>query len=419
LDSSSLAHTDVSTPPTSVFDTEERVILDDPVKVRITQALHDIIEATQLLDVRGSSSLGPPLDSVLESVYFGLTNDQKETFYKFCHKVVDLHFDDELLTSFIGNEGLVSSEEGDQLTEYDRSETMYAAEVYPPLQQTEIESIHAGAIKAKEVSQGTTRNNESIFVVETTTNNLLETDRAGDRPSSLEGRDKSLQENTTGVRELCLPDRNTPKTELCQNSASTHRTPAIMNSQELVESRKSHAFTEKRLWTRPPSNIKKGACGHVLESKSIESFIQDAHTELAYFATSQADHTLSGLSVLWHEESSIDADGSTLLSVLDRAFEKTRLATLHYAFTAMHAAAWFNHRKSPPTDQGEGLVSPLEAGQILDLLTGPKPRESTEHSEWETKRKRCSTHLARGRKLLKLVQNLGRGILFTGIWSVL
>ncbi|OAQ60179.1 hypothetical protein VFPPC_10610 [Pochonia chlamydosporia 170] len=490
------ASTEASTPPTSVFDSEEKALLVNTknglIKGRLTETLNSIIDVVEDFDVRESHNSESVLDSVLESIYFELDSNQKERVYRFCYKVVDLHFDEELDRTSTKCEEPVLTTEGGQATDDITSELMEDAGVEASSLESQQRNTHAGPTDAKEPNKGSAQQKESISTIykddQATADDELELMRdAGSQSPSLESQRGSFQGDAADAGEFPWSETKASGSEYSRDPGSMRPLDALFVSQDASNIRMSHlAKANQRPEIRQSSVVDAAACAtectgehkqtpkkptdasktddtttqitdgemlnisknsskttttnastgeetlcatsqsdkgqdtfiHALEVKSIGVFIQDAYNELEYFATDTADQKLSQSWQLWKHESSTYSDGSMLLEVLDHAYKKTRIATFHYAFTAMHAATWFNNRKSLLTDQGEVSKPSLKSSEILDMFTGPKPQERTEHSNWEEKRKRCSTHLTRGRKLLKLVQNFGQGILFTGVWQL-
>ena len=56
------------------------------------------------------------------------------------------------------------------------------------------------------------------------------------------------------------------------------------------------------------------------------------------------------------------------------------------------------------------------AQEVSARILGPKPEDNENYKGWERRRKNLSTHLTRGRKWSRLVEELGYGILFKNTW---
>jgi hypothetical protein len=61
-------------------------------------------------------------------------------------------------------------------------------------------------------------------------------------------------------------------------------------------------------------------------------------------------------------------------------------------------------------------ITQKAAQEVSARILGPKPEDDESHKGWERRRKKLSTHLTRGRKWSRLVEELGYGILLKNAW---
>jgi hypothetical protein len=98
-------------------------------------------------------------------------------------------------------------------------------------------------------------------------------------------------------------------------------------------------------------------------------------------------------------------DCSEWLYILESGYSERKRGTIRYAVTAIAFARW--HASQVGLVAGE-ITAQQASQQVSARILGPHKREQ--------QRKRLGTHLARGRKWLRLVQGLGSGILFKEAW---
>ncbi|KAI0977459.1 hypothetical protein F4678DRAFT_477486 [Xylaria arbuscula] len=115
-----------------------------------------------------------------------------------------------------------------------------------------------------------------------------------------------------------------------------------------------------------------------------------------------------------HQVQATWSNGSQWRSVVESGFAERHKSSIRYALTAIAFARW--HR-----DQ-TGLLSlssrTAEVQEVSSRILGPVPEDASEKKVRETRRKRLTTHLTRGRIWDELVTTLGFGILFQNSWSL-
>ncbi|KAF4497720.1 hypothetical protein FAGAP_6116 [Fusarium agapanthi] len=159
-------------------------------------------------------------------------------------------------------------------------------------------------------------------------------------------------------------------------------------------------------------------------AQSIEDFIQESQDEISHFSSAENSEStyqilsdlIDGDAVLRDEpqEEARWTDGAEWLSLLESGRKDRKKGTICYAITAIAFARWHATQvellRSKQAAEGKQAAEQVSA-RILDSYTdGNTPR-------WK-QRKNLNTHLARGRKWLLLVTDLGKGILFKKAWQL-
>lgn len=428
------ANTDVSTPPTSLFDPDEkhpqRLETDHQLNRRIRETLDSMTDLAKELDDSRTY--------ILKSVYIALGKDERGWVSKFCLAVSDAYFDSEFdPASFQDDDTVPYADTDDQFSSGNalqvRSECTQAQS---PSIRSGRETFQSGFTDVFEPSQSDTVSEAESFQYSGSMQDLQS--EASEKACSVTKSGAAVVSRQADLRRVPTVDAATSGIKFLVNHVKTPRKPTsasevtradriitptaaqeILNAQDNTKaSTTSRALNEEVICAKPLSSRKYENYCQLLEHKSIKEFIETAHNGLKSFATYTDDRTLSQLSHGWQQEPSICSDGSMLLELLESAYGYSRFATIKYVFTAMHAAKWFNNKKSPPADHPDASKPPMKSSNILDLITGSRPEDDRLYSDWEKKRKRCSTHLARGRKWLRLVEKFNRGILFMDVWFV-
>ncbi|KPA38771.1 hypothetical protein FLAG1_08395 [Fusarium langsethiae] len=109
--------------------------------------------------------------------------------------------------------------------------------------------------------------------------------------------------------------------------------------------------------------------------------------------------------------------GSQWVSLLEAGYGERQKGTIAYALTALSFARW--HASQVQLIDGATTTQGAAQGVSARIL-GPRPRPEDENGlrVWERSRKKLNTHLARGRKWARLVEELGIGILLKNPWQL-
>ncbi|KAI0404025.1 hypothetical protein F4802DRAFT_598640 [Xylaria palmicola] len=107
------------------------------------------------------------------------------------------------------------------------------------------------------------------------------------------------------------------------------------------------------------------------------------------------------------------SSGSQWRSVVELGFAERHKSSIRYALTAIAFARW--HRDQ--TDLLSLSSRTTAVQEVSSRILGPVPEDASEKKLRETRRKRLTTHLTRGRIWDELVTVLGFGILFQNAWS--
>ncbi|KAF4436972.1 hypothetical protein FACUT_6009 [Fusarium acutatum] len=159
-------------------------------------------------------------------------------------------------------------------------------------------------------------------------------------------------------------------------------------------------------------------------AQSIEEFIQESQDEISYFSSAEnSEKTYQILSALIDGDAVLDdepqeearwSDGAEWLSLLESGRKDRKKGTICYAITAVAFARWHATQVRLFGDEVTGQqASQQVSARILDSYTDGDMKKR------EKQRKKLNTHLARGRKWLRLVEALGMGILFKQAWYLL
>ncbi|KAI1416924.1 hypothetical protein F5Y13DRAFT_204285 [Hypoxylon sp. FL1857] len=107
------------------------------------------------------------------------------------------------------------------------------------------------------------------------------------------------------------------------------------------------------------------------------------------------------------------SDGSEWMVLVEAALHDRRRSSIQYALTAMAFSRWYSSQKELST-----LPPRAAASEVSGRLLGLAPEDESAKTAWERRRKNLTTHLTRGRKWTKLVEQLGFGILFKSAWTL-
>ncbi|EXA28814.1 hypothetical protein FOVG_19607 [Fusarium oxysporum f. sp. pisi HDV247] len=215
-----------------------------------------------------------------------------------------------------------------------------------------------------------------------------------------------VQKEVRVMPQLATPD---PEPELQSSMVS----PSNMNSSSDQRDHDGEHTAESDLSPRDPDII----------AQSIDDFIQESQDEISYFSSAEnSERTYQILSALIDgdavlgdepQEEARWTDGAEWLSLLESGRKDRKKGTICYAITAVAFARWHATQVRLLGDEVTSQqASQQVSARILDSHTDGDTKRR------EKQRKKLNTHLARGRKWLRLVDALGMGILFRKAWKL-
>ncbi|KAL7757078.1 hypothetical protein ACKLNR_014071 [Fusarium oxysporum f. sp. zingiberi] len=160
-----------------------------------------------------------------------------------------------------------------------------------------------------------------------------------------------------------------------------------------------------------------------LVSQSTEDFIRESQYEVSCFGSAENSEgtyqslldLIDGDAVIGErqEEEARWTDGAEWLSLLESGRNDRKKGTICYAITAIAFARWHATQvRLVKDDTTSQQASQQVSARILNSHSdNDMPRR-------EKQRKKLNTHLARGRKWLRLAEALGLGILFRKAWKL-
>ncbi|RKK88985.1 hypothetical protein BFJ71_g12685 [Fusarium oxysporum] len=216
-----------------------------------------------------------------------------------------------------------------------------------------------------------------------------------------------VQKEVRVMPQLATPD---PELELQSSMVS----PSNMNSSSDQRDHDGEHTAESDLSPRDPDII----------AQSIDDFIQESQDEISYFSSAEnSERTYQILSALIDGDAVLGdepreearwTDGAEWLSLLESGRKDRKKGTICYAITAVAFARWHATQVRLLGDEVTSQqASQQVSARILDSHTDGDTKRR------EKQRKKLNTHLARGRKWLRLVDALGMGILFRKAWYLL
>jgi hypothetical protein len=158
-----------------------------------------------------------------------------------------------------------------------------------------------------------------------------------------------------------------------------------------------------------------------LLSQAIDDFVNDSHEQVRQFSlpgNSRETYkavfdSLGNKAERAGEGGTRWSDGSKWVSLLEAGHSERHKGTICYALTAIAFARW--HASQVRLVDG-ATTAQKAAQEVSARILGPKPEDDENHKGWERRRKKLSTHLTRGRKWSRLVEELDYGILFKNAW---
>ncbi|KAM5349963.1 hypothetical protein ACJ41O_006468 [Fusarium nematophilum] len=198
--------------------------------------------------------------------------------------------------------------------------------------------------------------------------------------------------------------------------------PNMMSSIEPITPERTPSPTSLGGTTPPrqPDDCERG-CLDLLD-QAVDDFVQHSHEQIQQF--SSPGNSRETYKVLFGslgneanevgEERTRWSDGSEWISLLEAGYRERHKGTIRYALTAITFARWHTSQ----VQLIDGATTAQKAAQEVSArILGPKPDgDENNRKGWERHRKRLGTHLARGRKWSRLVEQLGSGILLKNAW---
>ncbi|KAM5354951.1 hypothetical protein ACJ41O_001597 [Fusarium nematophilum] len=173
---------------------------------------------------------------------------------------------------------------------------------------------------------------------------------------------------------------------------------------------------------RQPDDCERG-CLDLLD-QAVDDFVHDSHEQIRQFSSRGNSRetykalfdSLGNEANETGEERTRWSDGSEWVSLLEAGHGERHKGTICYALTAIAFARWHTSQ----VRLVDGATTAQKAAQEVSArILGPKPEDDENNrKEWERRRKRLGTHLTRGRKWSRLVEELGSGILLKNAWQL-
>ncbi|KAJ4171567.1 hypothetical protein NW754_013336 [Fusarium falciforme] len=173
---------------------------------------------------------------------------------------------------------------------------------------------------------------------------------------------------------------------------------------------------------RQPDDCERG-CLDLLD-QAVDDFVQDSHEQIRQFTSpGNSRETYKVLfDSLGNETNEVEeertrwSDGSEWVFLLEAGYGERHKGTICYALTAIAFARWHTSQ----VQLVDGATTAQKAAQEVSArILGPKPDgDENNRKGWERRRKRLGTHLTRGRKWSRLVEELGSGILLKDAWQL-
>lgn len=231
------------------------------------------------------------------------------------------------------------------------------------------------------------------------------------RPSNCirgtKGRVKLTSKRTT----MPLPRASSPEVEPSIEPMTPERTPSRASRTNLASATAKDTCDS--------------GCLYLLHQVT-DDFVRDSYGDIQLFHLLENDlgtykavlDSLTNPVCYMNQEESDEvqwSDGSQWVSLLEAGNKSRQQGALCYALTAIAFARWHESQARLV----RSATRPEEAAQDVSariLRSRLGPRDETSHNDWERSRKNLNTHLARGRKWSRLVEELGSGILFKNAW---
>ncbi|KAM0421403.1 hypothetical protein ACHAPT_010757 [Fusarium lateritium] len=157
--------------------------------------------------------------------------------------------------------------------------------------------------------------------------------------------------------------------------------------------------------------------GFELVTQSTDDFVLESHRQIRQFSTlGNSLETYKGLldSIKAATNNSTPSqdwsDGRRWFSLLESGQADRRKGTIKYCLSAIGFSQWHASQVQRMLSPSCSQKTAAQSVSTRVLLVGQ------DGGDWDERRKKLNTHLARGRKWLWLVKELGCGILFKNAW---
>jgi hypothetical protein len=197
--------------------------------------------------------------------------------------------------------------------------------------------------------------------------------------------------------------------------------PNVISSIEPMTPERTPSPTSLRGAT-PPRQTDDGEEGClILVSQAIDDFVNDSHEQVRQFSSPGNSRetykalldSLRNKATEAGEDGARWSEGSQWVSLLEAGHSERYRGTICYALTAIAFARWHACQLRLVDS---AIAAQKAAQEVSARILGRKPKDDENHKGWERRRKRLSTHLTRGRKWSRLVEELGYGILLKNAW---
>ncbi|RYP66165.1 hypothetical protein DL771_007941 [Monosporascus sp. 5C6A] len=108
------------------------------------------------------------------------------------------------------------------------------------------------------------------------------------------------------------------------------------------------------------------------------------------------------------------SDGSEWKNLVETAYQDRQRSSIQYAVTAIGFSRWYGGQVQLLST----TLAPKDAAQVVTRRLLGMAREDVSKEWWKQLRNSFHTHLTRGRKWARLVDELGFGILFKNVWAL-
>lgn len=153
-----------------------------------------------------------------------------------------------------------------------------------------------------------------------------------------------------------------------------------------------------------------------LADQSIDDFINESFLQIKELScinsTTEANIALLDSLTQGYQEALAWSDGSQWAALVENGFVDRNKGTIRHVLQAVAFAKWH----SGQVKLVEGSNAKNASQEVSQRVLGHRIEGELGKKAWERRRKNLSTHLTRGRKWVRLTEELGYGILFKNPW---